>query len=39
MPDWDFLIDEQALATVLPDAYAHYHLPIAGALAVFLEGL
>jgi ubiquinone biosynthesis protein len=39
MPDWDFLLDERALATVLPDAYAHYRLPIAGALAVFLEGL
>jgi ubiquinone biosynthesis protein len=39
MPDWNFLVDERTLATVLPDAYARYRLPIAGALAVFLEGL
>jgi ubiquinone biosynthesis protein len=39
MPDWDFLLDETALATVLPDEYAHYRLPVAGALGVFLEGL
>jgi ubiquinone biosynthesis protein len=39
MPEWDFLADERALAAVVPDAYAHYRRPIAGALAVFLEGL
>jgi ubiquinone biosynthesis protein len=39
MPDWDFLLDETALATVLPDEYARYRLPVAGALGVFLEGL
>src|SRR5215471_10459488 len=39
MADWDFLIDQRALATVIPDAYARYRLPIAGTLAVFLEGL
>jgi len=35
----DFTIDEAALASVLPDEYAHFRLPIAGALALFLEGL
>lgn len=39
MADWEFLIDEAALASVLPDEYAHYRPPIRGALAVFLDGL
>jgi ubiquinone biosynthesis protein len=39
MLNWDCLIDEAALASVLPDAQAHFRRPIAGALAVFLEGL
>ncbi len=39
MIDWSFLIDEAVIASVLPDVYAHYRLPIRGALAVFLEGL
>jgi ubiquinone biosynthesis protein len=39
MTNWDFLIDPTAVATVLPEEYAHFRLPIAGALAVFLENL
>jgi len=39
MSDWNSLIDEAAIASVVPDAYAHYRLPIRGALAVFLDGL
>jgi ubiquinone biosynthesis protein len=39
MLNWDFLLDEAALASVLPDAHAHFRRPIAGALAVFLQGL
>jgi ubiquinone biosynthesis protein len=37
--NWDFLIDEAAFASVLPDEYAHLSRPIAGAFAVFLQGL
>jgi ubiquinone biosynthesis protein len=39
MTNWNFLIDQSALARVLPDEYAHFRAPIAGALAVFLENL
>jgi ubiquinone biosynthesis protein len=36
---WSFLLDESALASVLPDELAHFRKPLAGALAVFLQGL
>jgi ubiquinone biosynthesis protein len=39
MRDWDFLIDESALASVLPAEYAHFLRPVRDALAVFLAGL
>lgn len=39
MIDWDILIDEADIATVLPAAYAHYRRPIKRALTVFLAGL
>jgi ubiquinone biosynthesis protein len=39
MPHLDCLIDEATIASVLPDEYARFRRPIAGALAVFLEGL
>jgi ubiquinone biosynthesis protein len=39
MIDWDFLIDEADIASVLPEAYARYWRPIKRALSVFLEGL
>jgi ubiquinone biosynthesis protein len=39
MLNWNSIIDEAALASVLSDAYAHFSRPIAGALAVFLRGL
>jgi ubiquinone biosynthesis protein len=39
MPNWDSIIDEAAVASVLPDEYARFRRPIAGALGVFLEGL
>lgn len=39
MIDWNLLINEADVASVLPEAYAHYRRPIAGALTVFLEGL
>src|SRR5262245_16247687 len=39
MLDWAFLIDESALASVLPDEYARFQRPLSGALAVFLGGL
>jgi ubiquinone biosynthesis protein len=39
MSDWNFLIDEADIASVLPDEFAHYRQPIRGALAVFLEAL
>jgi ubiquinone biosynthesis protein len=39
MVNWDFLIDEAALASVLPQEYSHLCRPVAGALAVFLGGL
>jgi ubiquinone biosynthesis protein len=39
MPDGVFLVDERALATVIPDQYARYRLPVAGALSTFLRAL
>ncbi|MFO0958878.1 MAG: AarF/UbiB family protein [Isosphaeraceae bacterium] len=39
MSSWESLVDEAALATVLPPEYARYRRPIAGALAHFLDGL
>ncbi len=38
-PDWDILLDEQALASVLPPAYSRFVSPIRRALTVFLNGL
>jgi ubiquinone biosynthesis protein len=37
--NWGFLIDEAALASVLPEQYARFRRPVAAALAAFLEGL
>ncbi len=37
--DWDSLIDEDALAAVLPGDYARFARPIAAGLAVFLGAL
>jgi ubiquinone biosynthesis protein len=39
MFDWDFLIDEDMLASVLPDEYARFARPVKDALTVFLNGL
>ncbi|MFZ1883203.1 MAG: AarF/UbiB family protein [Rhodoplanes sp.] len=39
MSDWDLLIDEADIASLLPEAYAHYRWPIKRALTIFLEGL
>lgn len=39
MVNWDFLIDETALASVLPDDYARFARPVKDALTVFLGGL
>jgi ubiquinone biosynthesis protein len=39
MLSWDYLLDEAALAAVLPDEYAHFRRPLREALAVFLGGL
>jgi ubiquinone biosynthesis protein len=39
MLDWGFLLDESALASVLPDDHARFRRPLGGALAVFLGGL
>ncbi len=39
MVDWRFLIDEEALASVLPGEFASYLRPLSGALAVFLQGV
>ena len=39
MTSWELLIDEAAIASVLPEGYARYRRPIKGALIVFLEGL
>jgi ubiquinone biosynthesis protein len=37
--DWDLLIDEDALASLLPGAYRRFARPVKRALIVFLEGL
>ncbi len=37
--NWEFLINENTIACLLPDAYAHYQRPLQGALTLFLEGL
>ncbi|MFO0954444.1 MAG: AarF/UbiB family protein, partial [Isosphaeraceae bacterium] len=39
MSNWDVLIDESALASVLPEVYARYRPPVRSALAAFLAGL
>ncbi len=39
MPGWDCLIDEGAVASVIPDEYARFRRPVREALAVFLDGL
>jgi ubiquinone biosynthesis protein len=39
MLDWGFLIDESALASVLPDDQSRFRRPLSGALAIFLGGL
>lgn len=38
-PNWDFLLDETAFASVLPVQYAHFARPVRDGLAVFLGGL
>lgn len=37
--DWDSLIDERSLASLLPDAQAHFARPVKEGLVVFLTGL
>lgn len=37
--DWDSLIDEQAIAAVLPGDYAKFARPVCDGLALFLQGL
>jgi ubiquinone biosynthesis protein len=39
MVNWDSLLDESALASVLPGTYARFARPIRDGLIVFLEGL
>jgi ubiquinone biosynthesis protein len=39
MMDWNSLLDEAALASVLPGTYARFTRPIREGLIVFLEGL
>jgi ubiquinone biosynthesis protein len=39
MPDWNFLIDESALAAVLPGDYAKFARPVRAGLIAFLGGL
>ncbi|MCA9247691.1 MAG: hypothetical protein KDA42_11260 [Planctomycetales bacterium] len=39
MNRWNLLIDEQALAAVLPAEYGRFARPVSEALAVFLNGL
>jgi ubiquinone biosynthesis protein len=39
MIDWGLLIDEGAIASVLPDEYARFRRPVLGALTTFLESL
>jgi ubiquinone biosynthesis protein len=37
--NWDFLIDETAVASVLPDEYARFRRPVRDGLTIFLGGL
>src|SRR5262249_52325728 len=37
--NWDFLLNEGAVASVLPGDYARWRQPIRGALVYFLAGL
>src|SRR5262245_55008328 len=39
MANWDFLVDDAALASVIPDEYARFRRPVRGALVVLLGGL
>ena len=39
MLDWNFLIGETAIASVLPTEYARFAIPVRDALGVFLAGL
>ena len=39
MLNWGLLIDERALASVLPNEYCHFARPVKEALTEFLEGL
>ncbi len=39
MVDWDLLIDEAALSSLLPDEYQRFARPVRDALTVFLRGL
>jgi ubiquinone biosynthesis protein len=39
MIDWGLLIDEGAIASVLPDEYARFRRPVLGALTTFFEHL
>ncbi len=39
MINWGLLIDEGAIASVLPDEYARFRRPVLGALTTFLESL
>ncbi len=39
MLNWDWLIDEAAIGSLLADEYARFRRPITGALAAFLGGL
>jgi ubiquinone biosynthesis protein len=39
MTAWDFLIDDAAIAAVVPEAYRRYRPAVRGALAIFLSGL
>ena len=38
-PNWDFLLDEASLASILPAEYASFARPIRDALSLFLGGL
>ncbi|MDA8307342.1 MAG: AarF/ABC1/UbiB kinase family protein [Deltaproteobacteria bacterium] len=37
--NWEFLINENTLAWLVPDIYAHYRRPLLHSLTLFLEGL
>jgi hypothetical protein len=39
MLDWEWLIGDQVIGALLPDAYARYRRPIARGLRHFLSGL